>query len=121
MHGFNSTGNREEDERLITFKKLNWEAHVWRTAVESQRYGDIRVHMKGTLIHKFCEQAAKMEDPEGKLIEWHEKNNERKRILEAEVKAAMEKEVALKKDEKRVKKNAQQSSDFYTGPQAKMI
>ena len=37
MHGFKSTGNREEDERLIEYKRLNWNHYVWRVADDSKR------------------------------------------------------------------------------------
>ena len=29
MHGFKSTGNREEDEHQLEFKRLNWNHYVW--------------------------------------------------------------------------------------------
>ena len=99
MHGFKSTGNREEDERLIEYKRLNWNHYVWRVAEDSKRTNDVRMHCPNSIVRLFCQQAKHMVDPEGKLIEWHEKNNERKR-LEAEQKAteaAEEKKVKLEK------------------------
>ena len=102
MHGFKSTGNREEDERLIEYKRLNWNHYVWRVADDSKRTNDVRMHCPNSIVRLFCQQAKDMVDPEGKLIEWHEKNNERKRF-EAEQKAAIEAAMLAAREETKLK------------------
>ena len=103
MHGFKSTGNREEDEHQLEFKRLNWNHYVWRTAMDSKRTNDVRIHCPNSIVRLFCQQADKMVDPEGKLIAWHEKNNERKRIKEEQKALAVEE---AKKEAKKAKRAA---------------